>query len=261
MRALALAAALAWFAGGAGALRAQTVIGRVLDDARESPVSGAVVRLLDEDGKKKAETLADSLGRFVLTPPKAGEYYLEATRIGYQRALTPLLEFADRDDRVQIDLMMTPAPIGLEGLSVEVDVETRAAEDMKLSGVRPVDLGNRWVSRADIEAVAIRPDVGNVLEHQSVAGIRVIRPENLVPGSDGLGLCVSLVRARTGGGMGTCALVVLDGVTITGEQALFVDPESVEAMAVLLPTEAATLFGTRGGRGALLIWTRKGRGR
>lgn len=236
-------------------------MGRVLDDARESPVSGAAVRLLDRDGRKKVETLADSLGRFVLAPPEAGEYYLEATRIGYQRALSPLLAFADRDDRVQLDLMMSPAPIGLEGLAVEVDVETRASEDLKLSGVRPATLGNRWISRRDIEAVAIRSDVGNILEHQSIAGMRIIRPENVVPGSDDVGLCVSLVRGRTGTGQGTCALVVLDGVPITGEQALFVDPESVEGMAVLLPTEATLLYGTRGGRGVLQIWTRRGGGR
>jgi hypothetical protein len=186
---------------------------------------------------------------------------LEATRIGYQRAITPLLAVSDGGGQVQLDLMMSPAPIGLEGFSVEVDVETRASQDLKLSGVQPRDLGNRWVSRADIEAVAIRPDVGNILEHRSIAGIRIIRPDNLVPGSADLGLCVSLSRARTGAGQGTCALVVLDGVPITGEQALFVDPESVEGMAVLLPTEATTLYGTRGGRGALVIWTRSGVGR
>jgi hypothetical protein len=254
--------ALAFLATGAARpLRAQTVVGRVLDDARESPVSGAAVRLLDKDGKKKAEALADAMGRFVITPPREGEYYLEATRIGYQRALTPLLRFAARDDRVELDLMMTPAPIGLEGFAVEVDLETRASEDLKLSGVRPTDLGNRWVSRADIDAVAIRPDLGNVLEYQSIAGIRIIRPENMVPGGDDLGLCVSLARARTGSGQGTCALVVLDGVPISGEQALFVDPESVEGMAVLLPTEATTLYGTKGARGALMIWTRRGGGR
>ena len=241
-------------------LRAQTVLGRVLDDARESPVSGAAVRLLDKDGKKKAEALSDSLGRFVLTPPKAGEYYIEATRIGYQRSLSPLLAFAPRDDRVQLDLMMTPAPIGLEGLSVEVDVETRATEDLKISGVSPAALGNRWISRRDIEAVAIRPDVGNVLEHQNIAGMRVVRPENLTSGSDGLGLCVSLARARTGTGLGTCAMVVLDGVPITGEQALFVDPDAVEGMAVLLPSEATLLYGTKGARGVLRIWTRAGGG-
>jgi len=242
------------------ALGAQTVVGRVLDEVRGSPVGGALVRLLDKDGDERAQALADEVGRFVLAPPRAGEYYLEASRIGYRRSLTPLLAFSGADGSIPLDLMMAPAPIGLEGLAVEVDVETRATEEMKAGGIRPRDLGNRWIDRKAIEAVPITRDVGSVLERNSIANIRIIRPENLVPGSDALGLCVALARARTASGSGTCALIVLNGVPITGEQALALDPESVEAMAVLLPREAATLFGSRGGRGALLIWTRTGGG-
>ena len=203
-------------------LPAQTLVGRVLDDTRESPVAGALVRLLDRDGKERARALADSAGRFGLGPPKAGEYCLEATSLGYQRTLSPLLAFAQGQGTAALDLMMVPAPIGLEGLSVEVDAEGRAAEDLSLSG------------------------------------LRVIRPESLVPGSDAMGLCVSLVRSRTGGGAGRCAVVVWNGVPITGEAALALDPEAVGGMALLLPTEATILFGARGEAGALLIWTRSG---
>ncbi|MDP2957499.1 MAG: carboxypeptidase-like regulatory domain-containing protein [Longimicrobiales bacterium] len=242
-------------------LTAQTVVGRVLDDTRESPVAGALVRLLDRDGKERVRALADSAGRFVLAPPKAGEYYLEATSLGYQRTLSPLLAFAQGQGTAALELMMIPAPIGLEGLSVEVDVEGRAAQDLALSGIRPRDLGNRWISRKDIDAVEIRPDVGRVLEWQNIANLRVIRPESQVPGSDPMGLCVSLVRARTGSGAGRCALVVLNGVPITGEAALSMDPEAVGGMALLLPTEATLLFGVRGEAGALLLWTRSGEAR
>lgn len=250
--------ALLLVAGALHPLHAQIVMGRVLDDTRDSPVGGAAVRLLDKDGTKKAEALADEFGRFVLRPPKAGEYYIEATRIGYERALTPLLQFSDRDDRVGLDLTMSPAPIGLEGFAVQVDARSRAAQELAHVGIRFADLGNRWISRKDIEAVSIRPDLGNVLEHQLIAGMRVIRTENLGAGSDPLGLCVSMQRARTGAGQDTCAQVVLDGVPITGDQALMVDPETVEGIALLLPSEAATLYGTRGGRGVLQIWTRTG---
>lgn len=248
-------------AGAPKGLAGQTVMGRALDAQREGPVAGALVRLLDRDGKERAQAVTDDAGRFVLAPPRPGEYYLEGTRLGYQRTLTPLLGFSGAEGTVPLDLMMSAAPIGLEGLSVEVDVVTRATEELQLSGIAPRDLGNRWIDRKDIEAVPIRADVGNVLERQNIANIRIIRPENLVPGSDKLGLCVALTRARMGSGLGTCALVVLNGVPITGEQALGLDPESVEAMAVLLPPEAATLFGIRGGAGALVVWTRAGGGR
>lgn len=237
---------------------AQAVSGRTVDEAREGPVAGALVRLLDREGRERARAVTDADGRFLIEPPEPGAYYLEGTSLGYRRTLTPLLGFTDAPGTVALDLMLTPEPIGLEGLTVDVDVETRATEELRMTGLTPRDLGRRWVDRRAIEAVAVRPDLGSVLDRHAIPNVRVIRPENLLPGSDDLGLCVSLTRARTGQGQGTCALVVLNGVPITGEQALGLDPESVEAMAVLLPPEAAQLFGTRGGRGALLVWTRTG---
>lgn len=239
-------------------LGAQTITGTVLDEARKSPVAGALVVLLDEEGEERAQALSDASGDFVIAPPEAGRYYLAVTRIGYHPTRSPLLALTF-EGSAPLDLMMQPAPIGLEGFEVEVDARTRATEELRISGVEPRDLGQRFVDRAEIEAVAIRDDVGKVLEHQTIGGIRVIRPENLTPGSDPrMGLCVSLQRARRGNGMGTCALIVLDGVPIRGDVALALDPETVGAMAVLLPVEAATLYGSRGGAGALLIWTRSG---
>ena len=241
-------------------LTAQTVVGRTLDDARGGPVGGALVRLLDRDGEERAQAVADAAGRFVIMPPKRGEYYLEATRIGYRRAVTPLLALSEGGHTAELDLMMAPAPIGLEGLSVEVDLETRATEALAMSGITPAVLGNRFITRKEIEAVAVKPDVGRVLEWQGIGGMRVIRPENLTPGSDNLGLCVSLVRARTGSGGGRCARVFLDGVAISPILALEIDPETLEGMALLTPLEASVAYGGAGSGGVLLLWTRTGGG-
>jgi hypothetical protein len=73
-----------------------------------------------------------------------------------------------------------------------------------------------------------------------------------------MGLCVSLARARRGSGLQTCALIVRDGIPIGGIQALDIDPETIESMAVLLPTEAVVYYGEMGATGAVLIWTRRG---
>ncbi len=51
---------------------------------------------------------------------------------------------------------------------------------------------------------------------------------------------------------------MLNGVPIPGLQALDVDPETIESMAVLNPTEATVYYGTLGGAGAVLVWTRRG---
>lgn len=248
-------------------LTAQTLVGRVLDDARESPVAGALVRLLDRDGKERARALADSEGRFALGPPKAGEYYLEATSLGYQRTLSPLLAFTQGQGTAAVDLMMVPAPIGLEGLSVEVDAATRATRDLDLLGIAPADLGSSWITQAEIDAIEIKQDVGVIMEWQGISGLRVVRPENIqrtpTPGdlSEPLGLCISLVRGRTWQGSNTCALAVVNGIPTTNEHLLDLDPLTVSAIAVLQPIEALVLFGKKAEGGAVLIWTRQGGGR
>ena len=93
---------------------AQTIMGRILDDTRETPIAEALVRLLDRDGEERGQAMSDATGRFTITPPDPGEYYLEATRIGYQRATTPLLALTAAGS-APLELMMQPAPIGLGG--------------------------------------------------------------------------------------------------------------------------------------------------
>ncbi len=251
----ALAAVLS-AAGPFGQAGAQTLQGRVLDQGTETPVPGAVVSLLGRDGVAQVRTLTDSAGRFSLRPPEAGEYFVHAEAFGYNETQSPLLALTT-EGTAPIDLMLVAAPIGLEG--IEVSVEELAAEELAAFGISPRELGNRWIDRRKIDAIPVKRDMGTILERSTIPNTRIIRPENLTTGSDNLGLCVALTRARTGEGRGTCALVVLNGVPISGVQALEIDPETIESMAVLQPFEATTYYGTQGGAGAVLVWTRRGR--
>jgi len=237
-------------------IRAQTLVGRVLDQVNERPIGGAVVSLVDRDGARRVQALSDSLGRFVLTPPQAGEYFLHADGFGYTETQSPLLALGT-EGTAPIDLMMAPEPIGLAGL--EISVVYVAAEELNAFGLSPQELGNQWIDRDRIDAIPVKRDMGSIIERSAVSNTRVIRPENLRPGSDDMGLCVSLTRSRTGAGRGTCALIVLNGVPIGGPQALDIDPETIESMAVLHATEATTYYGTLGSGGAVLVWTRRGR--
>ena len=233
----------------------QVVEGRVLDQDNERPVGGAIVALVEEDGDERRRVLADSAGRFRIVPPEAGEYYLLAERFGYFETRSPLIAFGT-EGRAAIDLLMVPRPVGLEGL--EVSVEELAAQELGQLGLTPAQLGNRWIGREEIDAIAVKRDMGVILERTAQAGIQIIRPENLTIGSDNLGLCVSLQRARTAGGGGRCALIVLDGIPISPVQALDIDPSSIQSIAILDPIQASTFSGTVGGSGAVLVWTRRG---
>lgn len=253
LAALALAALLLSAPGHA---TAQTIVGQVLDQINEQPVGGVVVSLVGRSGEARVRTLSDSVGRFVLAPPEAGEYLLVTEHFGYLETRSPLLALTT-EGQAPIELLVAPSPIGLEGL--EVSVEERAAEQLDIMGLSANALGRRWIDRRQIDLIQVKRDMGTILEATSQSGIRVVRPENLTMGSENMGLCVSMQRARMAGGRETCALVVLNGVPISGVQALNVDPDAIESIALLVPTEAVTQYGTLGGSGALLVWTRNGR--
>lgn len=234
---------------------AQTILGRVLDHANEAPVPGVIVTLVTREGDERVRTLSDTIGNFVIVPPEDGEYFLVAERFGYLQTRSPLLALGT-EGRAPLELMMVPQPIGIEGVSISI--EERVAEELQIMGLSPNMLGRRWISREKIEAIPVKMDMGVILERTAQIGMRVMRPENMAPGSDNMGLCVSLARASSGG-RATCALVVLNGVPISGVQALAIDPETIQSIAVLVPVEATTYYGTLGGAGAVLVWTRRGR--
>lgn len=234
---------------------AQTILGRVLDQVNEAPVGGVIVRLVERDGAERLRTLSDSAGRFVIAPPEAGEYLLTTERFGYMETRSPLIALR-MEGEAPIELMISPEPLGLAGL--DVSVEELAAEELTQMGLSPNQLGNRWINKETIDAIPIKRDMGVVLENRAPAGMQILRSQNLAPGSDDMGLCVAQARARTGAGQGTCSLVVLDGIPISGVQAMDIDPDAIESIAILTPTEAATFFGTMGSTGAVLVWTRRG---
>ncbi len=252
---LALLVGLLTFSALPASAVGQTLLGRVLDQVNEAPIGGVIVSLVGRDGTERVRALSDSIGRFVIEPPEEGEYLLIAERFGYLETRSPLLALG-LEGQAPIDLMMVPEPIGLEGL--EISVEEVASEELQSMGLSPNALGNRWISRDKIDAIPVKRDIGVILERTSQTGMRIIRPENLTTGSDNMGLCVALSRARSMG-RGRCALIVLDGVPISGVQALDIDPSAIESMAVLEPIQATTYYGTIGGAGAVLVWTRRER--
>jgi hypothetical protein len=91
---------------------AQTLVGRVVEEGRETPVTGALVSLVDRDGEPGPRTITDSLGQFVLTPRRDGEYVVEVTRLGYETTRSPLFAMTV-EGSVSLDLVMHPLPLGL----------------------------------------------------------------------------------------------------------------------------------------------------
>lgn len=225
--------------------------GELLDESNEEPVPEATLTLRSRDGEEVAQAVSDSAGHFALPAPGPGEYRIEAVRIGYEELRTPLLRL-DGEEVPGVEILLRPLPVPLEGF----DVVGRATEQhLSMLGLRAEDLGNRLVTRDEIEDVPAR-HLGDVLRHQNIAGLNVIEPEQAV---GQFRLCLALRRARRGNGKSRCALVVLNGQVVSGDLLELVPPEFVETIVVLHPVQAARLYGTLGGAGAVLLFLRTGR--
>jgi Carboxypeptidase regulatory-like domain len=231
----------------------QTLAGRTVEEGRNVPVPGALVFLVDRDGKHRAEARSDSLGRFWLTPPEAGAYQVEARRFGYETTRSPLLALK-AEGHVAVDLTMRPAPIGLAG--IEVSVERQAEDLLGRFGLTPARLGDRWIDHDAIAKMPLLTGPGEVITQRGIAGLGVDDCGATTVKCD---LCVHFFRANTGIGLKTCALLVLNGVAVPPDVAEFLDPLDLEAIAVLKPEDATTFYGERGVGGVVLMWTRSGR--
>ncbi|MEQ9570367.1 MAG: carboxypeptidase-like regulatory domain-containing protein [Longimicrobiales bacterium] len=84
-----------------GSAAAQTIRGRLVDDATDGVIAGANLTLLTEDGDVLDRALSDSLGVFLLDA-ELGSLHIEAQRIGY-RTTRSLLFDMNRLDTLDVE--------------------------------------------------------------------------------------------------------------------------------------------------------------
>jgi hypothetical protein len=108
---------LALFLGVPAALGAQSVRGTLRSGGSGEPVPGAHVQLRDAGGRVVAAASTDDAGGFLLRAPAAGSYTLSAERIGFARAVSPLLRLAD-GQTLEHRLEASPQGGALEGIVV-----------------------------------------------------------------------------------------------------------------------------------------------
>lgn len=92
------------------------IYGRVEDADSRDPVEGA--RVLSPDSSSVVYT--DSLGSFAVLLPAGGPFVVEVARLGYLSQRFALDE--DAPSRLSV-LLLEPAPIAIEGITVEVQSE------------------------------------------------------------------------------------------------------------------------------------------
>lgn len=118
LAALAVLAALVWLAPSSSAAQ---VLGRVIDQANQSPVQAAGVALVDSAGSVRGQVVTDGNGRFVMPIDQPGTYSVQVVALGY--VASPVEEFVYEGTRIFMEVTVAPAPIETEGLEVVVEAQ------------------------------------------------------------------------------------------------------------------------------------------
>lgn len=229
----------------AASVEAQTVTGHVTAELDGVALRDVSILLLSESNETLRRVSTDGSGLYVIQAP-ASSYKVVADHLGYERLESPLVALAD-DQTVTIDFELPIDPVEVEGVRVEVEQREALRRRVSQYGVNINNIGRRYVPRDVIMRRATATNLGQILVWQNLAGIRI--RFNETPPS----LCVQAVRGRV-----RCALTVLDGQVIDDEFAASIPPHALEAIVVLTPVEATLSYGTDGGGGAVLLFTRVG---
>src|SRR5205085_10748432 len=96
---------------GAGATRAQSLRGVVLDAATRNPIAGTIIQVGSDHGNLHRRATTDSSGVFYLTLPAPGLYTVVATHIGYLQHRGDTVRVGDSEAvglRVELDRNIIP---------------------------------------------------------------------------------------------------------------------------------------------------------
>lgn len=219
-----------------------TLEGEVLDVATGLPVQAAIVAVPGVG----LSAVSDELGYFQLEEIPAGVHGVQVLRLGYET----LTAEVPVDGGEVLALYLTPGPISLEGIEIEVtdreDIAWRAAGTSMRGLIGPVemeDLRQRYFN------------LGDVLRTRHLPRTRFL--PGRFPGDTGCLMVTSLSLSGR-----SCAAVVVDGVLLGSEWSGWVyemNTHDIFAVRFVQGPAAALRYGHRGGDGVLIIETRVGR--
>jgi len=105
---------------------AQTLYGRLTSQDGGRPVGGALVALVDADGREVRTAVSGADGRYRLTAPAAGAYALRVERVGHESVLTAAIPLAAGEER-EHPLALSVRTITLEAVRAEAGRRCRPA--------------------------------------------------------------------------------------------------------------------------------------
>ncbi len=224
--------------GGPGALSAQSIAGRVLDEVNGASVPHSRVLVIDTVGELVRAVEADAAGRYEVDLEVSVPFQIRVDALGYERLVTPRLVIEDQN-HFELDLTLRPSPLGLEPLIVSAEGVSREAITKWLRlelGVHPASLGGKVIAGAELEALKTPGrDIVDLLRWANLPGAFVSRH------AGNGGLCV-IARGVS------CAPIRFNGMHLDPADVVALPLEDIGAIVFLRSSDASSLFPGRGRR-------------
>jgi len=118
-----------------GSSLAQIVEGTLKDREEETRIEGALVLLVDANGRELAGTLSDEEGVYELVVPVLGSFRLRAVRIGYRTLLSEPFSIL-KGDTVVVHLETSKEAIPIRGIEVKGTQRCRVRPEEGLAAAR-----------------------------------------------------------------------------------------------------------------------------
>ena len=228
-------------------LEAQSIVGRVQNQATGEPLAGVQVLIADLD----LGGLTQVTGQYLLLNVPIGTHEITVQRLGY-RTETSTLTVSGAETVVHNVFMSTQA------LQLDEIVVTGTA-----SGARVREIGNA-VSVVDAVVAEIQPiiNVSDLLRGR-VAGVAIQQGSGAAGGASTIKIRGSSTMRLVNDG----PLIYIDGVRVNNRMESGtsdvsriddLDPAMIESLEVIKGPAAATLYGTEAANGVIQIITKKG---
>lgn len=155
-------------------LSAQTIEGQVADGETFEVLEQVSITLMHPDGHDLAEAVqTSSSGRFSVSVPGPGAYYLRAERLGYTTIVEGVFEFASSEGRLAVEVFLRRAPVEVEGIDVTVD-QVQVRRHLRAAGYyeRLAEGFGDFITPEQIEERGMVGNVSDYLRHLTGVGTR-----------------------------------------------------------------------------------------
>lgn len=211
--------------------RTRTVVGTIIDDADESPIIGANIRI------KNTQTgvISDAYGHFSLAVEAGRNVTIEISYIGYKTETIYLTDQGELNVRLKSDNEM---------LSEVVVVGSGTQKKISVTGAITSVKGTTLKTPSSSLTNSIAGKLPGIISTAS-------------SGEPGSTSSFYIRGISTFGGVAT-PLILLDGVEISASDLDRIPTESIESFTVLKDASATAIYGARGANGVMLVTTKEG---